>query len=48
MLQVEFTVSDLFGDLVYGEEIFFIQDAVSEGIPKASQQNSTYILGENI
>lgn len=32
------TVSDLFGDLVNGEEVFLIQDAVSKGITKASLQ----------
>lgn len=30
-------ISDLFGDLVNGHEVFFIQDAVSKSITKASK-----------
>lgn len=32
-----YAVSDLFGDLVNGEEVFFILDAISKGITKASE-----------
>lgn len=32
-------ISDLLGDLVDGYEVFFIQDAVSQGITKASEQD---------
>lgn len=34
-----YNVTDLFGDLVNGKKIFFIQDAVSQGITKAPQQD---------
>lgn len=33
-----YTVSDLFGDLINGQEVFFIQDAVSKGITKAPRK----------
>lgn len=32
------TISHLFGDLVNGDEVFLIQDAVSKGVAKASSQ----------
>lgn len=34
-----YAVSDLFGDLVNGEEVFFILDAISKGITKASERD---------
>lgn len=44
-----YTVSDLFGDLVNGQEVFFIQDTVSKGIPKASQKDRKQInVNKNI
>lgn len=40
-------VADLFGDLVYGHEVLFIQDAVSKGISKASQNGHTQIKNQH-
>lgn len=39
MLKYYNTVADLFGDLVNGYEVFFIQDAVSKSITEASKQH---------
>ena len=34
----------LFGNFVYGHEVFLIQDAVSKGIAKASEWEQTQII----
>lgn len=36
--------SDLSGDLINGKKIFFIEDAVSEGITKTSEQKKSRYL----